>query len=287
MKHILFYSDRKIWGNDTDSSTYVHNALARYPDEFALRVCHEPRPELAREADIVFARFENPINRSFLEALCEYEQQGTIFFNSPKAQLNLGTKKNLKYFKGTDVIPPTYISSNPVKLAQFARALKNGIIVKPVDLFGGAGVAKYDHWITSTNDLIYMVGVQHTARAKNEVVMQEFVPAVTTTGDRRINVFMYEPVSALPRIPKEGEIVANVTAGGRLTYDIVTDEDRALVTKIIPFLRANGIRWAGVDRIGNYACEINIISPGGIGYDKGMQTEEKEDMIVDLVRLAA
>ena len=90
---------------------------------------------------------------------------------------------------------------------------------------------------------------------------QKFIPAVTD-GDKRILLIDGEPVDVcLARIPKAGETRANLAAGGRGEGRPLSERDRWIAAEVGPTLRDNGLRFVGLDVIGDYLTEINVTSP--------------------------
>ena len=90
---------------------------------------------------------------------------------------------------------------------------------------------------------------------------QRFIPEIAA-GDKRILVIDGEPVPwALARIPAQGETRGNLAAGGRGEGVALSERDREIVAGVAPWLRENGILFAGLDVIGDYLTEINITSP--------------------------
>ena len=90
---------------------------------------------------------------------------------------------------------------------------------------------------------------------------QRFIPEISA-GDKRILLVDGEVVPyALARIPREGELRGNLAAGGTARGVPLTERDAWIAHRIGPYLREQGVLFAGIDVIGDYLTEINITSP--------------------------
>jgi glutathione synthase len=82
-------------------------------------------------------------------------------------------------------------------------------------------------------------------------------------GDKRILMVDGEPVGAINRIPKAGQIRSNLAVGGSAVAVELTARDRELCGIIGPELKRRGLMFVGIDVIGDYLTEINVTSPTG------------------------
>ena len=90
---------------------------------------------------------------------------------------------------------------------------------------------------------------------------QKFIPQISA-GDKRILLIDGEPVPyALARIPQGDEFRGNLAAGGRGVGVPLCERDRWIVAQVAPELRRRGLRFVGLDVIGDYLTEINVTSP--------------------------
>ena len=65
----------------------------------------------------------------------------------------------------------------------------------------------------------------------------------------------------LARIPAAGESRGNLAAGGRGEVRDISEAERAIASTVGPWLREQGVRFAGLDVIGDKLTEINVTSP--------------------------
>jgi len=92
-------------------------------------------------------------------------------------------------------------------------------------------------------------------------IAQKYLPEIVK-GDKRILLIDGEPVPyALARIPQGDEFRGNLAAGGRGEGIPLSDRDRWIAAQVAPELRRRGLRFVGLDVIGDYLTEINVTSP--------------------------
>ena len=73
-----------------------------------------------------------------------------------------------------------------------------------------------------------------------------------------------EPIGAVLRVPAQGELRDNFHAGGSPHSTDFSPRDREICAAVGPWLRAQGLFFAGLDVIGDYLTEINVTSPTGL-----------------------
>jgi len=96
---------------------------------------------------------------------------------------------------------------------------------------------------------------------KHFTIAQKYIQEITA-GDKRILLIDGEPVPyALARIPQGDEFRGNLAAGGRGEGIPLSDRDRWIAAQVAPELVRRGLRFVGLDVIGDYLTEINVTSP--------------------------
>ncbi len=264
MKNVLVYMNEDHLKNVDDSTSYVVRTLrSKYSDEFNVQVSTEANPELAKDANIIFCRFEIPIKSDFLNALSKYDDGTRTFINPPETKLNYVDKSYLERFVGMDVMPETIISASPSDLAYFMQQTKPRVISKPLDENGGKGISKVEVNGQSISEL-EEIARGLTNEGQKKMILQRFIEGVEQCGDKRINVLFGEPVSAMLRLPKKGSYLCNLSAGGNMVKTTITKQDRKILEQTQEFIEEIGATWAGVDVIGQYLGEINVSSPGNL-----------------------
>ena len=117
---------------------------------------------------------------------------------------------------------------------------------------------------------------------REPVIAQKFIPAVVK-GDKRILMVDGEPVGAINRVPKAGQIRSNLAVGGSAVAVELTSRDRELCDIIGPELKQRGLMFVGIDVIGDYLTEINVTSPTGARALKGFTGVDATEIMWDRI----
>ena len=177
--------------------------------------------------------------------------------NDPRGMREMHGKFFITHF--SDFIVPYMIAENKVFFENFLQKHKD-IIVKPLNGFGGQGVSRIRE---VPDDIDALYNKLNTEFEGEPFIMQEYIPAATK-GDKRIIMFDGEPVCSLLRVPKDENSLANVTQGATLAATEMTLREKALCEELGPILRDYGLFFVGVDMLGDYLTELNVISVGTI-----------------------
>lgn len=234
-----------------------------------LKVFKDPKKWFAFEAsqrlklselDLILVRNDPPFDQNYLyltQMLEVAERAGVLVVNKPQALQAWNEKLAITAFP--TCCAPTLVSSKIALLRDFWKEQKD-IVCKPLHAMGGQSVFRI-----SPNDsnatVIFETLTQDETRP---VMVQRFIPEIQQ-GDKRIIMIHGEPVSfALARIPQAGEWRGNMALGAKPLAQPLTARDTWICQQLTPFLREQGIYFAGIDIIGDYLTEINITSPTGI-----------------------
>ena len=212
------------------------------------------------ELNVILMRKDPPVDATFLYTtylLEKLQQQGVLVVNNPKSLCSFNEKIVATEFH--NCIPPTLIAMRKDELVNFITKHQQ-VVLKPLDGMGGVSIFKLTDKDPNINVIIETI----TKNQQQQIMAQKFIPEITS-GDKRIIVINGEPIPyALARIPKAGEFRGNLAAGAKGKGQKLTPQDLHIVEQISPFLKQNGIFFAGIDIIGNFLTEINITSPTGI-----------------------
>lgn len=228
-------------------------------DNAAWYVKQESSEHSLNQFDAVLVRKDPPFDSEYVYATQLLDlaiQQGARVFNAPSALRDFNEK--LAILRFPTLITPTLVSSNPLRLREFAQQMKD-VILKPLDGMGGMQVFRVREDGLNLNAIIETL----THNATRTIMAQQYIPAILA-GDKRIFMIDGEPVShALARIPVQGETRANLAAGGTGVAQLLTERDRHIAAMVGPTLKAAGLLLVGLDVIGDYLTEINVTSPTG------------------------
>jgi glutathione synthase len=229
-------------------------------DEFRdppLLLGQEQRLDLTA-VDAVFVRTDPPFDSTYLHLtlLLDLVTDSTLVINSPRGLRDANEK--LYACRFPDVTPPTIVTSDHAELVAFADQ-HGAAVLKPIDGHGGRGIMVLrpgDHNGPSIIDTL-------TSRGTTPVIAQRFLDNVVE-GDKRILLLDGEPLGAIVRLPTEADFRANICVGGEAAATDITSAERAIVDRIAPSLRADGLAFVGIDVIDGLLTEVNVTSPTGL-----------------------
>jgi len=207
---------------------------------------------------VVLVRQDPPFNMNYITAtyILENLTKKTLVINNPTHIRNYPEKLSMFAFK--KIIPQTLVSSNVDEILQAHK--KNKIsIIKPLYGNGGEGIEKLDSNPKKNKNIIQKLLNTY----KLPIIIQKYIKEIKL-GDRRIILIDGEYVGSVARIPAKNSIKANFHAGGTAKKTNLVFRDKKICKTIGPFLKKNGLFFAGIDIIGNYLTEINVTSPTGI-----------------------
>ena len=210
------------------------------------------------EFDVIWLRQDPPFDMGYITNthLLDLIAKETLIVNNPFWVRNLPEK--LLVLEFPDLIPDTVISRDLEEIKEFKREFKD-IIIKPLYGNGGAGIFRLkedDKNLTSLYELF-------SNMSSEPLIAQAFLPDVKN-GDKRIILVDGNPVGAINRVPKAGEIRSNMHVGGKAEPAKLSQRDREICRAIGPTLKSKGQVFVGIDVIGEYLTEINVTSPTGI-----------------------
>jgi glutathione synthase len=209
------------------------------------------------EVDIVLARKDPPVDAQFIYdtmVLERAQRAGCKVVNDPRSLRDCNEKLFALDFP--QCIAPTLVSRDAGELRRFV-AEHGEAVLKPLDGMGGRGIFRVKQGDSNLNSMLETLldGARHFA------IAQKYIPEITA-GDKRILLIDGEPVPyALARIPQGDEFRGNLAAGGRGEGIALSDRDRWIAAQVAPELVRRGLRFVGLDVIGDYLTEINVTSP--------------------------
>ena len=225
------------------------------PDDY-YRLGPEGRTALA-DVDIVMMRKDPPFDMGYvyatylLERACE---EGARIVNDPKSLRDCNEKFFATRFR--DCIPPLVVAARQDVLLDF-HAEHGDVVFKKLDGMGGTSIFR----VRRDDPNLRVVIETLTDLGGTPVMAQRFIPEISA-GDKRILLIDGEPVPyALARIPKPGETRGNLAAGGSGVGQPLSDRDAFIAARVGPELRERGLRFVGIDVIGDFLTEINVTCP--------------------------
>jgi len=236
----------------------------------------EPRSlVLDDEVDLLFQREDPPVDEAYVTAtqilgLC----RRTRVLNRPAGILAYNEKLFALHFR--EFMPETVVSRRPAELLGLMQQLGGEMIVKPLHGKGGEGVFH----VHEGDRNLFAILEQATRFGERPAMAQRYLPEIRR-GDKRILLLEGEVLGAVLRVPAEAETRANLHVGGRAERAEITDVDRAIVERIGPVLREEGLFFVGIDVIGDKLTEINVTSPTGVQEVNRLEETRLEARILD------
>jgi len=179
---------------------------------------------------------------------------GATVVNNPQGLRDYNEKLAALLFP--QCCPPTLVSRDPKALKAFV--LEQGqAVLKPLDGMGGRSIFRSGTGDPNLNVILETL----TNGGRTLALVQRFIPDITA-GDKRILLVDGEPVDyCLARIPQGDEFRGNLAAGGRGEGRPLSDRDRWIAAQVGPEMKRRGMRFVGLDVIGDYLTEVNVTSP--------------------------
>lgn len=217
----------------------------------------EPVEMRLASMDIILMRKDPPFDMDYIYAtylLEQAERDGALVVNRPASLRDCNEKLFAASFPHCS--PGLLVSSQAAALRAF-QAEHGDIVLKPLDGMGGRSVFRVQPGDHNLGVIIETL----TAHGQHPVMAQAYLPAIVD-GDKRILMIDGEPVShCLARIPAKGEHRGNLAAGGKGEVRPLTERDRWIAGQVGPELVRRGLRFVGLDVIGDWLTEINVTSP--------------------------
>jgi glutathione synthase len=209
--------------------------------------------------DILLMRKDPPFNMEYiyLTYLLELaQQQGVKVINDPQSLRDANEKLFAAWFP--HCCPSTLVTSDTIRLREFV-AQHPSVIAKPLDGMGGRSIFRIDQ--NDPNTPVILETLTH--QGHTTVMLQQYLPAIETTGDKRILLIDGQPAIdyGLARMPQPGDLRGNLAVGGKGIAQPLTERDHWLCQQVAPTLQKKGLTFVGLDVIGDYITEINVTSP--------------------------
>ena len=240
-----------------DSARAIVRPLELDPDTPRMRFGSSAVRRELKSFDVVLMRKDPPVDEPYTIATWILDRAGTLVVNDPRGLRDLNEKLAIARFP--DLTPQTFVSRSATELREILSAFGGRMILKPVYGFGGRGILLAREDDPNLGSLLELV----TADGTRWTVAQEYLPAASE-GDKRILLVDGQPIGAVLRVPKAGELRNNFHAGGSPASTTLSDRDRAICSRVGPMLRELGQFFVGLDVIGGRLTEINVTSPTGM-----------------------
>ncbi|AAM42198.1 glutathione synthase [Xanthomonas campestris] len=206
---------------------------------------------------VVLMRKDPPVDAEFIydtQVLAVAQRAGAQVVNDPQGLRDYNEKLAALLFP--QCCPPTLVSRDAAALKAFVLAHGQAVL-KPLDGMGGRSIFRSGTGDPNLNVILETL----TDGGRKLTLAQRFIPDITA-GDKRILLVDGEPVDyCLARIPQGDEFRGNLAAGGRGEGRPLSERDRWIAAQVGPEMKRRGMRFVGLDVIGDYLTEVNVTSP--------------------------
>ncbi|MEA0734588.1 glutathione synthase [Xanthomonas campestris pv. campestris] len=206
---------------------------------------------------VVLMRKDPPVDAEFIydtQVLSVAQRAGAQVVNDPQGLRDYNEKLAALLFP--QCCPPTLVSRDAAALKAFVLAHGQAVL-KPLDGMGGRSIFRSGTGDPNLNVILETL----TDSGRKLTLAQRFIPDITA-GDKRILLVDGEPVDyCLARIPQGDEFRGNLAAGGRGEGRPLSERDRWIAAQVGPEMKRRGMRFVGLDVIGDYLTEVNVTSP--------------------------
>ncbi len=207
--------------------------------------------------DLVLMRKDPPVDADYIhdtQVLGFAQRQGARVVNDPQGLRDMNEKLAALAFP--QCCPPTVVSRDAAQLKAFVAGHGEAVL-KPLDGMGGRSIFRARAGDANLNVILETL----TAGGRHLAMAQRYLPEIVD-GDKRILLIDGVPVDyCLARIPQGDEFRGNLAAGGRGEGRPLSERDRWIAAQVGPEVARRGMRFVGLDVIGDWLTEVNVTSP--------------------------
>lgn len=207
----------------------------------------------------ILQRLDPPVNQTFIAhaKLFDFTPKNILQINNPRS--------TIKYSEhGLPLMFPNM--STPTRIVgsvlEFQNALKdfgpNDGVAKPYNECSGNGIEFLPPNTTSAVLKAYL------DRWGPKVIVQKFIPEISTLGDLRILVINQKILGSVTRIPAPGSRLGNLHQGASAKLMKPTQQQTQAALEVAKKLAPEGLHFLGLDFIGEFLNEVNITSPSAL-----------------------
>ena len=201
-------------------------------------------------------------HRLALEVMRLAHENGVKIINDPLG-LQRASSKLYTVCLPEHLVPRTMVCHSLQSVKSFANDLDGPFVMKP--LLGSQG---RDVFFLDSYDSLNTRQVVDILGRTGYLVVQEYVPEAVD-GDTRVLTVDDQLIGGtrpvgIRRIPAPGERRSNISLGGTAQVVELTDRQCEVCREVAALVRQDGIRFAGLDLVGDKIVEVNVFSPSGI-----------------------
>lgn len=206
--------------------------------------------------DAILIRKDPPFDTAYLHAtqILDLVSSDTFIMNTPRGLRD--AEEKLYALRFAKWMPRTCVTSDAQRIIEFMHECGGAAVIKPIGRAGGLGVMKLSASDINTWAIIELL----TDAGRQPVMVQQYLEEVRE-GDKRVLLLDGDLLGAVLRVPKQGDLRANIHVGGSVQQCELTRVEMEMVASIGPYLRRAGLYFVGLDVIGQRLTEVNVTSP--------------------------
>ncbi len=210
-----------------------------------------------QELDVLLLR-RAPIDWALLGMATRLEQDGVQVVNRPIGLLAVTDKRWLASLPDVPK-PATLVTRSSGQAQLFYESASGEVIMKPARGSGGRGV----HLLQPGRPERFIQAFLALTRNQQAVTLQYYVPEAEQ-GESRVLWMDGRVLGGYLRHRSAGEFRHNLKQGGTPGPLELSSQQMHAIDRLTPHLRAAGITFAGLDLLGPYVLEANVLNPGGV-----------------------
>lgn len=213
--------------------------------------------------DALIWRRDPPLNREAARLLARLADTVTCL-NDPRALLSWSSKAQAPERFG-HLMPPAKVATTWEELREALEEIPGTLYLKPLEEAGGRGIVRLaaaERHLLERKLAAEPLLTGSIVSGAGLLVQQEV--RGHSPGDVRVLCLDGRVLGAMRRIPRAGEFRANVSQGARVAPARLSAGSVSRWEAVAEELSAEGAALLGLDVVGDWLLEVNVVSPGGI-----------------------
>ena len=282
---ILYTDNLTVRNNIVHGFIETINEMDKIPDNisaFYKKVSFEKKLKALHVFDCMMIRKDPPINPIVLNFLDAIKDE-VVMINDVDGIRKANNKLYTTTFHDphNTYLPITHVSGSKKFINKAIEdSEQDKMILKPLDGSGGRGVIVLEKNARSNINSLLDFYIDETG--DNYVILQEYIEGAEN-GDVRVLMLNGKFIGAYNRKPADGEIRANIQAGGTAHKYIMTESQKKVCKKVGTKLVSDGLYFVGLDMIGDKILEVNVLNPGGITNINKLEKLKLQKQVVDFL----
>jgi glutathione synthase len=282
---VLYTDNLTVRNNVVHGFIETINAMDKIPDNinaFYKKVSFEKKLKALHVFDCMMIRKDPPINPLVLNFLDAIKDE-VVMVNDVDGIRKANNKLYTTTFHDphNTYLPITHVSGSKKFINRTIEESEHDkMILKPLDGSGGRGVIVLEKNARSNINSLLDFYIDETG--DNYVILQEYIEGAQN-GDVRVLMLNGKFIGAYNRKPADGEIRANIQAGGTAHKYIMTESQKKVCKKVGTKLVSDGLYFVGLDMIGDKILEVNVLNPGGITNINKLEKVKLQKQVVDFL----